>query len=232
MLAAVLILLAVVLFFLVFRLKTVIVSGNVHNAPSEITDLILERPVLGNTVLACLMNAGRKLEGPGFADRLSVRIVNRETVRVTVTERRFAGRVCDGSKWFYFDTSGDVLVSADKALEGDGIPPVEGLSFTTDVEVMKRLPITNSKVFSMLGMLLNRTEVMEEMIPDKVVFGDDSAMSLIYGDVTVLLGTGEKLEMRLRELSGVLKELLTGYKGTLHLENYDGSQNGLIFDPM
>ena len=57
-------------------------------------------------------------------------------------------------------------------------------------------------------------------------------MSLSYGDVTVLLRSGEKLELRLRQLSGVLPELMKGYRGTLHLETYDGSQSGLIFDPV
>ena len=231
-LTVVLILVPVILFFAVFRLRTVIVSGNTHNVPSEITELVLERPVLGNTVLAWLMNTGRKISSAGFVDRLHVSILGIDRIRVSVVERRFAGRVFEDGKWYYFDTGGEVLAEAENALEGDGIPPVEGLSFTTSVEVMKQLPITNGKVFSMLGMLLNRTEVMEEMIPDRVVFGADSSMSLIYGDVTVLLGSGEKLEMRLRELSGVLKELLSGYRGTLHLENYDGSQNGLVFDPM
>ena len=56
-------------------------------------------------------------------------------------------------------------------------------------------------------------------------------MSLYYGDVTVLMGSGEKMEMRLKQLSGVMQELLGGgYSGTLHLETYDGSQAGLIFD--
>ena len=222
---------AVVLFFAVFRLKTVVVSGNVHSAPSEITEILLQRPVLGNTVLTMLLNNGRTVEGPGFADRLKVRITGRNSVRVEVSERQFVGRTESGGNWYYFDSSGEVLASAGDPKTGDGIPPVEGLELLADVEVMKYLPITNSKIFSMLGMLRNRIDVKEEMMPDKVIFGSDSSMTLVYGSVKVLMGSGEKLEMRLRELSGVISELKAGYSGTLHLENYDGSQSGLVFDP-
>ena len=47
-------------------------------------------------------------------------------------------------------------------------------------------------------------------MPDQAVF-DDGAMSLIYGRRDVLMGSGEKLEMRLKQLAGVLPELLSGY---------------------
>ena len=228
----VLLALLIALFFFAFRLQTVYVSGNIHNKPGEITELILEKPVLGNTVLAKLFNTNRTIDSAGFADRINVHILDRNTVRVIVTERRFVGRIMYGGRWYYFDSSGEVLAEAETAAEGDGIPPVEGLSPLSDPVVPGKLQITNTKVFSMLGMLRNRTEVQKEMIPDRVVFGSDSSMSLSYGDVTVLLGSGEKLELRLRQLSGVLPELMKGYRGTLHLETYDGSQSGLIFDPV
>ena len=99
------------------------------------------------------------------------------------------------------------------------------------IELGNYLTVRNTKMFSMLAMLRARIDVNETMMPDLVRFDDDGAMSLIYGDVTVLMGSGEKLELRLKQLAGVMPELLSGsYKGTLHLENYDGSQKGLIFD--
>ena len=222
---------ALAAFFILFQLRTVVVSGNLHNGPSEITDLILERPVLGNTVLAKLFNTNRKISGPGFVDAVNVHIVSRDKIRVSVSERRFVGRVLSGELWYYFDVSGAVMAQAAEPRTDDGIPPVEGLAFVADVEIGKKLPIVNTKIFAMLGMLRNRAEANPKMVPERVVFGENSAMSLVYGPVTVLLGNGEKLEMRLKELSAVLTQLLSGYSGTLHLENYDGSQNGLVFDP-
>ena len=68
-------------------------------------------------------------------------------------------------------------------------------------------------------------------MPDMVTFDGKSSMTLTYGDITVLLGTGEKLELRIRKMGEVLPAIEGKYKGTLHLETYDGSQSNLIFDP-
>ena len=116
------------------------------------------------------------------------------------------------------------------AERGIGITGVTKV-FRGDPEIGCYLSVMNTKVFSMLAMLRGRIDLNPDMMPDRVVFDESGAMSLYYGDVTVLMGSGEKMEMRLKQLSGVMQELLGGgYSGTLHLETYDGSQAGLIFD--
>ncbi len=218
-------------FLIVFRLKTVIVSGSLHNTPDEITALILERPIAENTILAKLFNTNRKIEAPGFVDSINTEILGRDKVRVTVTERTFVGCLPAGAFWWYFDASGKVLANASDRTEGEHVPSVEGIDFRGDPEIGCYLSVMNTKVFSMLAMLRGRIDLNPDMMPDRVVFDESGAMSLYYGDVTVLMGTGEKMEMRLKQLSGVMQELLGGgYSGTLHLETYDGSQAGLIFD--
>ena len=233
-LALILILLAaaVIGFLTVFRLRTVYVRGNLHNAPEEVTALLLERPIAENTVLARLMNANRKIEDPGFIDSINVQILGRDTIRVQVNERVFVGCVAAGAYYWYFDSSGKVMARAKERTEGEHVPLVEGGGIEAGkIELGNYLTVRNTKMFSMLAMLRARIDVNETMMPDLVRFDDDGAMSLIYGDVTVLMGSGEKLELRLKQLAGVMPELLSGsYKGTLHLENYDGSQKGLIFD--
>lgn len=222
--------LAIAAFFLVFRLRTVRVGGAVHEQPSEITALLLERPICENTVLAMLFNNGREISSPGFVESLSVTITGRDSVHVEVHEREFVGCAQSGDFWYYFDSSGTVMATAASRTEGELIPPVEGLDLVTTPSVNLTLPTSNTKAFAMLGMLKNRVDASPALMPDKVMF-DGSSMDLIYGDVTVLMGTGEKLDMRLKELAGVLSTLKEGdYKGTLHLEYYDGTQNGLIFD--
>ena len=230
-LTIVLIAVLVTAFLVVFRLKTVLVRGNLHNTPSEITELLLERPIAENTVLAKLLNTNRKIDKPGFVDSVNVEILGRDTVRVTVTERTFIGCIPAGAFWWYFDATGKVLAQAQDRTEGEYAPLVEGLELRSDPEIGSYLPVMNTKIFSMLTMLRAGVDLNPQMFPDKVVFDDTGAMSLYYGDVTVLVGTGEKLELRLKQLSGVMPELLGGdYKGVLHLETYDGSQAGLIFD--
>ena len=232
LLAALLILTAIAVFFLMtFRLKTVLVKGNLHNTPDSVTELLLERPIAENTVLAKLFNTNRKIEDPGFIDSINVEILDRDKIRVYVTERTFVGCIPAGAFWWYFDASGKVLAQASDRTPGENVPSVEGLDIRNDPQLGSYLSVLNTKVFSMLAMLRARIDLNPDVMPDKVVFDEGGAMSLYYGDVLVLLGTGEKLELRLKELSGVIDELKSGaYKGTLHLETYDGSQTGLIFD--
>lgn len=223
--------LAVAGFFLIFRLRTVRVRGAVHETPSQITALLLERPICDNTILAWLFNNGRGISSPGFVESLTVTVTGRDSVRVEVHERVLAGCVENGDYWYYFDSSGTVMASAAARTDGELIPPIEGLDLATTPSINMTLPTSNTRSFSMLGMLKNRIDENPAMLPDKVIF-EGTSMDLIYGDVTVLMGTGEKLDLRLKELSGVLSTLREGdYKGTLHLEYYDGTQNGLVFDP-
>lgn len=221
---------AFLLFFLLFfRLKTVIVSGSVHLKPDEVTRILLERPSAENTLLTKLFNTNRTLNREGFVERIDTQILGRDKLRVIVEERKFVGCVEAGGAYWYFDSSGRVYAKAPQRTKGEPIPLVEGLELRADPEVMFQLPVANTKAFSMLAMLRNFVDSDPGMLPDSAVF-EGSAMTLRYGKIDVLTGSGEKLEMRLRELSGVLPELKSGYQGTLHLENYDGSQNGLIFD--
>ena len=218
-------------FFVIFRLRTVLVRGNLHNAPEEVTALLLERPIAENTILAKLFNTNRTIEDPGFIESINVEILGRDKVRVIVTERTFVGCIPAGAYWWYFDSSGKVLAQETDRTEGENVPVVEGLDIRNDPALGSYLTVMNTKVFSMLAMLRGRIDMNPEMMPDKVVFEEDGSMSLYYGPVVVLMGTGEKLELRLKELAGVIGELKNGqYKGTLHLETYDGSQSGLIFD--
>ena len=225
------ILTAAVLFFLFFfRLRTVHVTGNRHNSAEEVTNLLLTKPTLENTILTRLFNSGRSVPEPGFIESVDVRILNRSEIRAYVTERTFVGCLKYQDLYWYFESDGRVMASAKERLEGDGIPYVTGISLKSDIRMGEVLPAVGSKQFSMLGILRHRIEANRSLEPDEVFFAEDGTLSLIYGDVTVLMGNGEKLELRLEELQDVLPTIRSGYSGVLHLENYDGSQSGLVFD--
>ena len=85
------------------------VSGNRHSKADEITALVLERPTGGNTLLAKLLNTNRKIDRPGFTERINVAITGRDSIRVTVTERSFVGCMEFDGTWWYFDSSGLVM---------------------------------------------------------------------------------------------------------------------------
>ena len=64
--------------------------------------------------------------------------------------------------------------------------------------------------------------------PDSVEITPEGRIWLHIGDVIVDLGSDGRVEIKLRELEGIYPKLL-GRRGTLHLENYDGTRNRIIF---
>ena len=64
--------------------------------------------------------------------------------------------------------------------------------------------------------------------PDSVEITPEGRIWLHIGDVVVDLGSDGRVEIKLRELEGIYPKLL-GRRGTLHLENYDGTRNRIIF---
>lgn len=216
--------------YLGFPLRHVVVSGTMHHEASVITNLVLERPVADNTLLAVLLNHERQISQFGFVESINAEIESRDTIRVEVTERSFIGCVFAEDKWWYFDSAGQVMACASRKLDGEQIPPVTGLLLSQTPQLGQQLPTTNTRAVSMLSVLATMTETNGELCPDEAIFDDDNRLVLRYGSVKVQVGSGEKLDMRLRKLEEVLNTVLNGYTGTLHLETYDGSQAGLIFD--
>ena len=64
--------------------------------------------------------------------------------------------------------------------------------------------------------------------PDSVEITPEGRIWLHIGDVVVDLGNDGRVEIKLRELEGIYPKL-ADRRGTLHLENYDGTRNRIIF---
>ncbi len=219
----------VVIFFVAFPLETVKVSGNTHESAEHITDLVLETPSADNTVLAFLMNRNRQIRGDDFVESLNAEMASSNALRVRVTEKRITGYIKQGQKYYYIGKKGSVLLISSKTWSGDGIPEVDGLELLTDVHKGETLPIRGTKPFVLLDNLKSLSDFYR-IPPDKVTFSDDYSMTLHYGNVQVLMGSGTNLEDRMKQLSGILKKMDDTWSGTLHLENYTSAQGQVVFD--
>lgn len=215
---------------LIFQLKYVSVSGSVHNSAESVSAIVCRKYLFDNTLLIRLFNMNRKISGEGFIRSVNVRVTGVDSIRIDVTEKKLVGCVLYDGKYWYFDSSGIVQAEAEKCTGGDGIPIAEGLTFDTAPVWDEKLPVDSAAPIEIL------TSVRENIAgglaqPDKAVFSDDGTVSLVYGDVTILLGDGTNLNLRLEKLAKIIDTLEDGnFSGTLHLENYDGTQTGIIFD--
>ncbi|MDD3340555.1 MAG: hypothetical protein PHS82_17100 [Lachnospiraceae bacterium] len=124
------------------------------------------------------------------------------------------------------ETSETASVVPEEAVE-NYVPIVEGLVFES-VAVGNALPVADSSVFNTINSLtkmINKNNIP----PDVVTFDEENNLTLTYGTVRVALGADENLERKLQELSAILPQM-DGLSGVLHLEHFDGTQNGVVFD--
>ena len=236
---------------ILFRVKKVEVTGNVHYTDREIRDMIMVGPMSNNTLLLSLFNRHPKTEGADFIDHVSVEYLGRNTLRIRVSEKSTVGYLAFENAYWYFDENGIVKVrttvpEARPQAEGDElqaeevdsrsddsprdvyiIPYIEGVMIS-DAQVGSVLAVADPSVFSTITSItgmINKNGIR----PDRVALMDDNTWTMTCGTITVLLGKDEYLEEKIEELTGILPEA-EGLSGVLHLENFDGTQNRIIFD--
>lgn len=236
-----LIIVAFLMIVLLFRVKNVEITGNHHMTDEEVESRVMNGPLTGNTLYMMLFKRNPDFSDNAFIDHVNVEYVDRNSIHIRVTEKALVGYVeYDGSYW-YFDKDGKILVNSSEPESGDGedsseepdtaetyyIPLVKGLSVTS-AAIGDVLNVSNPGVFTTLNSLI---EVINKrnIDPDYVEFKEDGTMTMKVGNIFVLLGKDEHLEEKLEELSGILPKA-EGLSGTLHLENFDGSQSRIIFD--
>ena len=64
--------------------------------------------------------------------------------------------------------------------------------------------------------------------PDAVEFDEEMNISLVYDGVTVNLGPDKLMEEKLSRVAAILPSI-EGKQGILHMEDYDGSSDNIVF---
>ena len=236
---------------ILFRVKKVEVTGNVHETDREVREMIMVGPMSNNTLLLSLFKHHPEAVDMPFIDRISLEYTGRNSVRIRVSEKSVIGYVAFEEAYWYFNEDGIVEVqsltsepvhstdtgevSAEEVDERSDdtprdeyiIPFIEGLT-VTDAAVGSVLPVSDPSVFSTIASItgmINKNGIR----PDRVTIQEDGTWTMTCGTIRVLLGKDEHLEDKIEELAGILPEA-AGLSGTLHLENFDGTQNRIIFD--
>ena len=231
--------LLLVFFLLVFlfRTRTVEVTGNNHETDAEVEEAIMTGPLSGNTlVLATILSHPTVTDMP-FVESVTISATGRDSVRIEVTELPAVAYLAFGDRFYYFDGTGKVLLETyegeQKAEEKTGgeefhvIPCLEGLN-VEEVTVGETLKAEDASVFSRVSELTNLLNKYE-IDCDKLVLEEDSTWTLVIDKIKVKLGSEDHMDEKLLELTGILPEA-QGLAGTLHLENFDGTQTRIIFD--
>lgn len=192
-----------------------------------------------------------------LVESVEVRMVDNHSIRITVQETQVVGYIryldCD----MYFDANGRIVKSKVHGQEKEkkeqdkeqetGLPGTEqvvgkpatsyvaamtevplitGLVFDR-VQMQEILPVKDPKVFNtILGIsrMLNKYQI----VPEQVEFNEDNEVTLYYEKIRILLGEDRETEEKISRAAAILPEL-SGKAGELHLEDYNGSTENIIF---
>lgn len=221
---AIIVLAAAIFFFSFFRVKTVEVMGSDHYSEDELKAKILKSPMTSNTVLAPLFYAKNAAEDFPYIENFSVKRSGRNKLIISVKEKNVVGCIPYLDSYVYFDISGYFVEGSrtrdKKVAFFDGIQ-------LKKVVMKEKLPIKETVLNTAVA--LSTIFAKNDKVPDHIMFDDNYEISLLYGDITVMLGKDEYLEDKMTRAIAILPQL-EGQKGILHMENISRNSKTVTFE--
>lgn len=216
-------LLVVLLFLLLLSLtdfRSIRITGEKHYTEQELENLLFPDRWDRNCFVQFLKEHFTSHRSIPFVERYDIQFRTPLDLEVTVYEKEVVGYVRYMSSRMYFDKDGIVVESTDQTLEG--IPEILGLEFGS-ISLYQKLPVPDAKVFNDI---LNLTGSLQQagIACDAIEYDRFRNASLIFKDLTVLLGSDEEMELKISTLKDILPKL-KGRKGELDLSEYKGNSN-------
>ena len=141
-------------------------------------------------------------------------------------EKKRAGCLQYNGKYVYFDKKGYALESYEKKY--DDVPLVTGLKYNK-LQMQEKIDVKDKKVFSYLLELTMAIDKYHLPI-DQIHIKDDGNALLISDNITVDLYDKNDLDIKIPELSGMLKKV-KGKSGTIDMRYFSEDRKIAIFQP-
>ncbi len=208
-----------------YTVTKIYVDGNIHYTNEQIMNIVMEGKYGNNSLFLSWKYKEKSIEGIPFIEKMDVRILEKDTIRINVYEKAIAGYVEYMGNYLYFDKDGIVVESSQQTTPG--IPQVTGLEFGYAV-IHEKLPVKNEEVFAKI---LNMTQLLTKysVDADKIYFSANDEITLYFDEVKVFIGNDYHIDEKVMELQNILPKL-EGKSGTLRMENYDEYTRETIFE--
>lgn len=213
-------LVAAVVFFTYYKVDSVQVRGTTHYSDEEVKKMVLRGPLASNSVLAPMIYSTTDTDDVAFVDAFKVTQINRNTICISVKEKKPVGCIHYLDSYVFFDRNG-IFVEGSKTRD-ESVPYFDGIQVNS-VVMDEKLDIKGDSVLN-TAVALSTIFQKNEMIPDHIQFDSSYSISLIYGDITVQLGKDENLEEKMNRVIAIMPKL-TGKKGILHMESVSTDTN-------
>lgn len=214
----------VLFFFLYFKVENVEIMGSGHYTEKEIKAMVLRGPMAENSVLAPILYTTDDTGDIPFVEGFKVTRSNRNTIVVSVKEKKAVGCIPYLDSYIYFDRNG-MFIESEKT-QDKKVPFFDGIAVKRVVKGEK-LPIKETVLNTAVA--LSTIFAKNDSLPDHIQFDESYEISLLYGDITVSLGKDVNLEDKMTRVIAILPQL-AGQKGILHAENVTDSVKIITFE--
>lgn len=218
-----LLVLAALAFFLVFRIRILNVEGNQRYTKEEIKTMLNYNSYKNSSLLFYFNNRQVDTTGMELIDGISVSLDKPWEVTIRVQEEQVAGCIQRGESYVYYDSQG--VVTGIFTTQGSNMLLTEGIS-AENCAVGDQLPGAGT-VFSAIAQVQQQLSFYN-LTADSISVSPEGSLDLKMGDIIVKLGLGDLIPEKMSEVAD-LQESMAGLKGILHLENYDSTQDSIIF---
>ncbi len=178
-----------------------------------------------NSVLAVLLHGKIDVEDVPFIEGFNITRLNHNTICVSVREKKIVGCIPYLDNYVYFDRNG-IFVESSRTRD-ESVPFFDGLQ-VDHLVLNEKLPIKGNTILT-TAVTLATIFQKNQTVPDHITVDSSYQITLIYGDVTVMLGKDEYLEDKMNRVLAILPKL-SGQKGILHMENVTENSKIITFE--
>jgi len=192
-----------------------IVNNTVSYSDEEIKDMVFTSPLDKYAVLFRIRWFLQGENNVPFIEKIDAELLDRNSIELTVYEKRIIGCVRVMGQFFYFDRDGLVVESSLRRIED--IPLITGLEFD-NIVLHNTLKVQR---VSLYNVILNLTRLIElyEINVNRIEFLYDNSVVLHCGETEVRLGKHESYDLALSSLNEIIDKL-DSENMILYMENY------------
>jgi len=207
------------------RTKSITITGSTMYSQEELSEMMISHKYCDNSIYFCLYyDCWYKGDFP-FLEAIHVKMTSLTSLEVTVREKEIAGYAALDDTYMYFDTKGMIVLQSSSILPD--IPKLDGFD-CSGAAVGQSLPIDDSKLLGSVVEVFDDVKAAGLSV-SLITFDSKGSIVMESGSVKVAMGQGEYLDEKVR-LAAVLLGKLDGKSGTLHLEDYDGTNGNRSFE--
>jgi cell division protein FtsQ len=153
-----------------------------------------------------------------FIQKISIERNSNHEITIHVYEKTLIGCIRYMNEYIYFDKDGIVLETSEKRLKN--VPYIAGIHFI-GFTMYGKVTVEDESVFDTIYEL-SRVLQKYKIIIDKINLKSDNEVSLVSGDITILLGKKKFYDEQFAALSSIIpKAQATGKMGILDMTNYE-----------